>query len=290
MEDERIESDGLRLWAHTGRPSGGGAGAAAGPRPRPWVPDRSALVRVARARPIRSSPTGWRPTPAGWCSPSTSGERASPRATSRWAAGCATCRPPSTTSRADRASTACGWPASGTGGSLAVCAAARGRPRSAAWRRSAAPADFDDWAADPRRFLQTARDLGVVRDAGFPADVAGVGPELEETRAIGCVDQLAPRPLMIVHGSIDDVVPVLRRPGARRRGRDRRAAHHHRRRPPAAARPAGGRGAARLARPPVLSVLAARASPKVGAIAAGTDRSSARSALAWPVGSSASVR
>jgi uncharacterized protein len=94
-----------------------------------------------------------------------------------------------------------------TGGSLAICAAADD-PRVRGVATFGAPADFDDWAADPRRFLQTARDLGVVRTAGFPSDVAAWAQEMKEIRAIGCVDQLAPRPLMIVHGSIDDVVPL----------------------------------------------------------------------------------
>ena len=42
-------------------------------------------------------------------------------------------------------------------------------------RRSAAPSDFDDWAADPDRFLAHAREIGVIRDARFPARPAGVG-------------------------------------------------------------------------------------------------------------------
>ncbi|HVF32655.1 MAG TPA: alpha/beta fold hydrolase [Acidimicrobiales bacterium] len=94
-----------------------------------------------------------------------------------------------------------------TGGSLAICAAADD-PRVRGVATFGAPADFDDWAADPRRFLQTARELGVVRTPGFPSDLAGWAQEMKEIRAIGCVDQLAPRPLMVVHGSIDDVVPI----------------------------------------------------------------------------------
>jgi putative redox protein len=94
-----------------------------------------------------------------------------------------------------------------TGGSLAICAAAEDE-RVQGVATFGAPADFDDWAADPRRFLQTTRDLGVVRTPGYPSDLAAWALEMKEIRAIGCVHQLPPRPLMIVHGSIDDVVPL----------------------------------------------------------------------------------
>ncbi len=94
-----------------------------------------------------------------------------------------------------------------TGGSLAICAAAEDeRVRGVA--TFGAPADFDNWAADPRRFVQTTRDLGVIRTAGYPGDLAAWAQELKEIRAIGCVDALQTRSLMIVHGSIDDVVPL----------------------------------------------------------------------------------
>lgn len=94
-----------------------------------------------------------------------------------------------------------------TGGALAVCAAADD-PLVRGVATFGAPADFDDWAADPRRFLQTTRDLGVIRTPGYPDDVSAWAQELKEIRAIGCADRIAPRPLMIVHGSIDDVVPL----------------------------------------------------------------------------------
>lgn len=94
-----------------------------------------------------------------------------------------------------------------TGGALAICAAADD-PRVKGVATFGAPADFDDWAADPRRFLQQARELGVVRRADFPDDVSAWAQELKEIRAITAVSALPPRPLMIVHGSIDDVVSL----------------------------------------------------------------------------------
>ncbi len=94
-----------------------------------------------------------------------------------------------------------------TGGALAICAAA-GDPEIRGVATFGAPADFDDWASDPRRALDQARQLGVVRHADFPDDVAVWAQELKETRALDVVDRIPPRPLMIVHGSIDDTVAL----------------------------------------------------------------------------------
>jgi pimeloyl-ACP methyl ester carboxylesterase len=92
-----------------------------------------------------------------------------------------------------------------TGGSLALCAAAEDeRVRGVA--AFAAPADFDSWAADPRRFLDHARSLGVIRDKAFPQDYDAWSRELREIRPIQLIGKIPPRPVLIVHGSEDDVV------------------------------------------------------------------------------------
>ena len=94
-----------------------------------------------------------------------------------------------------------------TGGALAICVAAEDeRVRGVA--TFGAPADFDSWSQEPRRFLATARERGVVRSPDFPEDLAAWTQEIKATRALDCVDGVPPRPLMIVHGSIDDVVPL----------------------------------------------------------------------------------
>ncbi|MEL0076063.1 MAG: alpha/beta hydrolase, partial [Ilumatobacter sp.] len=49
-----------------------------------------------------------------------------------------------------------------TGGSLAICAAADD-PRVIGAALLSPRADFDDWAEQPRRFLEHARDIGAVR-------------------------------------------------------------------------------------------------------------------------------
>ena len=95
-----------------------------------------------------------------------------------------------------------------TGGSLAICAAGEDeRVRGVA--TLSARADFDDWAAHPRRFLDHARDIGVIRDSRFPANLDAWSRELREIRPVALVAKLPPRPLLLVHGSEDEVVPVI---------------------------------------------------------------------------------
>ncbi len=96
----------------------------------------------------------------------------------------------------------------GTGGALAVCAAAADRDvRGVA--ALAVPADFDDWASQPRRLLQHSRELGLVTDPRFPASFDTWASELRAIRAVHCVTQLLPRPLLVVHGTNDESVPAL---------------------------------------------------------------------------------
>ncbi len=94
-----------------------------------------------------------------------------------------------------------------TGGSLAICAAADD-PAVRGVAAFGAPADFDARAAEPRRFLQEVRDLGLIRTPGYPGDLTAWAQELKEIRPLSVVDQLGDRPLMVVHGTLDDVVPL----------------------------------------------------------------------------------
>ncbi len=94
----------------------------------------------------------------------------------------------------------------GTGGSLVVCAAAAD-PHIQGVAALGAPGDFDDWASHPRRLLDHGREVGVITDPAFPASLDAWSRELRAIRAVACVDAYAPRPLLVVHGSEDDVVP-----------------------------------------------------------------------------------
>jgi uncharacterized protein len=96
----------------------------------------------------------------------------------------------------------------GTGGALALCAAAAD-PDVRGVATLGAPADFDDWASHPKRLLEHAREVGIIKEAAFPADLDAWTRELRELRAVTCAPRLAPRPLLVIHGSDDDVVPTV---------------------------------------------------------------------------------
>ena len=99
----------------------------------------------------------------------------------------------------------CGF---GLGGALALCLAADD-DRILGVASFGAPADVDDWAADPRRFLEHARAVGVIRDPSFPPDLDRWAKGLRDVRPVRLIHRIPPRPLLIVHGSDDDKVPLV---------------------------------------------------------------------------------
>lgn len=96
----------------------------------------------------------------------------------------------------------------GTGGALAICAGAEDDSvRGVA--ALAAPADFDDWAGNPRQLHRHAVDAGIVSDEATPALLDGWSREMRLTRAVDGAARLRPRPLLVLHGSDDDLVPAF---------------------------------------------------------------------------------
>jgi putative redox protein len=93
-----------------------------------------------------------------------------------------------------------------TGGSLALCVAADD-PRVEGCALLGARADFDDWAAQPRRFLEHSREIGTVKRPGFPPSVEEWGRELRRFRPADAARRYAPRPLLLMHGADDHIVP-----------------------------------------------------------------------------------
>ena len=95
----------------------------------------------------------------------------------------------------------------GRGGALAICAAALDESvRGVA--AFAPPADFDDWASQPRRLLEFARRAAVVHDSNYPRHFDKWSAELRSIRAVDGAAQLHPRTLMVIHGLADVEVPV----------------------------------------------------------------------------------
>lgn len=94
----------------------------------------------------------------------------------------------------------------GAGGSLCACVGADDqRIRGAALLSSRS--DFDDWAAQPRRFLDHAREIGAVRTPGFPRAFDEWGRELRRFRPVDAARRFSPRPMLVLHGDEDDSVP-----------------------------------------------------------------------------------
>jgi putative redox protein len=94
-----------------------------------------------------------------------------------------------------------------TGGSIATCVGAND-PRVRGAALLASRADFDDWAAQPRRFLEHARDIGAVHSSGFPKAFDEWARELRRFRPVEAARRFAPRPLLVMHGDDDESVPT----------------------------------------------------------------------------------
>ena len=64
-----------------------------------------------------------------------------------------------------------------------VCVAAVDDPECAASPLLGARADFDDWAGQPRRFLEHAREIGAIRNPVFPPSFDAWARELRAVPA-----------------------------------------------------------------------------------------------------------
>lgn len=96
----------------------------------------------------------------------------------------------------------------GFGGTLALRVAARDREIGGV-AVLATPTDFGEWIEDPAGMADAAYEAGLIPAAGAGADVASWPDELRGLDPLGSVRAIAPRPLLIVHGSADDEVPLM---------------------------------------------------------------------------------
>ena len=93
----------------------------------------------------------------------------------------------------------------GAGGTLALCTAARDqRVRGVA--TLGAQATLRGW--DTSRFIDHCRRMGVLHTPGAPEDASAWAREIANVNAVGAARRLAPRPLLVLHGSDDDVAPL----------------------------------------------------------------------------------
>lgn len=94
----------------------------------------------------------------------------------------------------------------GTSGGLCIAAAAR-RPEVAGVAIAGSPADYSDWATHPRRLLQHAREIGAIVDPDYPADLDRWTRPFTTIRPVDDAERVAPRPMLVLHGSEDESVP-----------------------------------------------------------------------------------
>jgi alpha/beta superfamily hydrolase len=93
------------------------------------------------------------------------------------------------------------------GATLSICAAGED-PAIGGVAAFAPPAEFLERGGDPRKFVAQARAAGVIRTRGYPPDIGAWAREWREVRPTDLVAKVPPRPLLIVHGANDDVVPI----------------------------------------------------------------------------------
>lgn len=97
----------------------------------------------------------------------------------------------------------CGF---GTGGAVGLIAGAQNTLVTGV-AIAGSPADFDDWAANPNRLLAHAKRVGAITGNSFPTDLDEWKDQLGRIRAVEAAEAFGPRPLLVLHGSEDELVP-----------------------------------------------------------------------------------
>ncbi len=96
----------------------------------------------------------------------------------------------------------------GTGGAVGLTAAVEHAGVHGA-AVLATPADFEDWANRPDQLIVHSRKVAAISDPSFPQDRKGWRQELQEIRAVDAARRFRDRPLLVLHGSDDELVPTL---------------------------------------------------------------------------------
>jgi fermentation-respiration switch protein FrsA (DUF1100 family) len=99
----------------------------------------------------------------------------------------------------------------GFSGGAAVCVyAAAHDPRVSLVATCACPADFHSLhhKETPVETIERFRQIGAVRDKDFPPSIEDWQKGFETVTPINWVDRISPRPLLVVHGDADELVPV----------------------------------------------------------------------------------
>ena len=91
------------------------------------------------------------------------------------------------------------------GAAVSLCAASRDE-RVGAVIACASPAEFG--FEDSEAALERFRSIGVIRDDDFPQSVETWAAGFKEVGAENCIGGIAPRPVVLIHGEEDEIVPI----------------------------------------------------------------------------------
>jgi len=83
-------------------------------------------------------------------------------------------------------------------------------PRVSSLVTFACPSDFG-FLADKKRLKETIdhfRSIGVIKDADFPPSMDEWLDGFTAVTPLRCIDKISPRPLLLIHGDKDDLVPI----------------------------------------------------------------------------------
>lgn len=93
------------------------------------------------------------------------------------------------------------------GAAVALCAAAADS-RVKGVISGASPVGFDPVEQDPAGAVKQFRDIGIIRDKGYPLDIEAWRQGFSRVRPVDCIARIAPRPVLILHGEADDLVNI----------------------------------------------------------------------------------
>ena len=95
------------------------------------------------------------------------------------------------------------------GAAVSVYAAAQ-NPRVSAVVTCACPADFHSLSQKetPLDTIQRFRQIGAIRDRDFPPSIEDWQKGFETITPINWIDKISPRPLLLVHGDADELIPL----------------------------------------------------------------------------------
>ena len=93
------------------------------------------------------------------------------------------------------------------GAAVSICVGAQEKS-IAAVAACASPADFDSLIKNPAESIKYFRSLGIIRDEKFPEYDGDWADNFQIVRPIYYVNQISPRPLLLVHGADDDLIDV----------------------------------------------------------------------------------